>query len=268
MRQVFARYEKDGRIVTVTMQRPEVRNTFADQQDCRDLIDVLRRANDDPETSVLILTGEGSAFSMGGSLDSIRDRAGIGPVPGAGPTRINYKRGVQQIPLVMAELEIATIAAMNGHAAGLGLDIACLCDLRILSAKAKVASSFVKVGMIPGDGGAWILPRIIGHARASEMMLTGDFYTAEAARDFGLATAVVPPDQVMAEARRLAERIAVNAPHAVRLSKRLLRESQHGRLSDVLELSAALQALAHETADHREGIAAILEKREPRFTGK
>lgn len=268
MKQPFVRYEQQGRVATLTFQRPGTRNSFADLEDCVEVIAALERANGDPGVSVLIVTGEGSAFSMGGNLESIRAREGIGPVPGAVPTRANYKKGVQKMSLAFAELEIATIAAMNGHAAGVGLDIACLCDLRVVSEKAKLAASFIRVGMVPGDGGAWILPKIVGYTNAAEMILTGDFYTAAQVRQMGLVNAVVPPDQVLDEANRLAARIACHSPAAVRLSKRLLRESQHARLPELLELSAAFQALAHETADHREAVASILEKREPHYTGE
>jgi enoyl-CoA hydratase/carnithine racemase len=167
----------------------------------------------------------------------------------------------------MVESEIATIAAINGHAIGLGCDIACACDLRVSADTAKFAASFIKIGLVPGDGGAWILPRVIGYANAAEMILTGDTYSAAEAHDMGLVNKVVPADQVMAEARALADRIAVNPAKSIRLAKRLLREGQHGRLSDVLELSAAFQAIAHETDDHREAIEAFFEKRPPVFKG-
>jgi 2-(1,2-epoxy-1,2-dihydrophenyl)acetyl-CoA isomerase len=268
MSEPFVLYEKTGRVVVVTLNRPDSRNAVAEHEDCEALVAALHRANDDPEVSALVLTGAGSAFSAGGNLKAMKERNGIGPLATPADTRANYKRGVQRIPLALAEMEIGTIAAVNGHAVGLGLDLACYCDVRICSDKAKLASSFVKMGIVPGDGGAWILPRIIGYARAAEMILTGDTIDAQEALASGLVNKVVPADQVLAEALKVAERIAVNPPRAVRLAKRLLRESQHARLSDVLELSAAFQALAHETADHKEAVDAFLEKRPPVFTGE
>ncbi|NWG52152.1 MAG: crotonase/enoyl-CoA hydratase family protein [Hydrogenophilaceae bacterium] len=267
MSKPFVVAEKDGRIVTVTLNRPETRNAIAEHVDCEALIAALRDANADPEVSVLILTGAGSAFSAGGNIQSMRDRNGIGPLATPADTRANYRRGVQQIPRALADLEIATIAAVNGHAVGLGLDLAALCDLRVAAADAKFAASFIKLGIAPGDGGAWILQRVLGYARAAELILTGDPITAAEAAAIGLVNKVVPADEVMREARALAARIAVNPPRSVRLSKRLLREAQHARLSDVLELSAAFQALAHETADHKEAVDAFIEKRAPVFTG-
>ena len=263
----FASYEKTGRIAVVTMNRPEARNAIGTLEDCQDLANALLRAHDDPEVSAVILTGAGKAFCSGGDLKAIRERTGIGPQSKPDGTRANYRRGVQHIIRTLADVEVATIAAINGPAIGLGMDIAILCDMRIAAASAKLASSFVKVGIIPGDGGAWILTQAIGPARAAEMILTGDAIDAEEAARIGLVNKTAPDDQLMAEAAKLAERVAVNPPRTIRLAKRLLRESQHGRLADVMELSSAFQALAHETADHKEAVDAFSEKRAPKFTG-
>jgi enoyl-CoA hydratase/carnithine racemase len=263
----FASYEKSGRVATITLNRPESRNAIATYEDCRDLADALARANDDPQVSALILTGAGKAFCSGGDLKAIRERTGIGPQSPPDATRLNYRRGVQAIIRALADVEVATIAAINGAAIGLGLDIGILCDMRIAGASAKMASSFVKVGIIPGDGGAWILTQAIGPARAAELVLTGDTIDAEEAMRIGLVSRVVADGKLLDEARALAERVAVNPPRALRLAKRLLREARHGRLDDVLELSAAFQALAHETADHKEAVDAFTQKRTPKFTG-
>ena len=263
----FASYEKTGRIAVVTMNRPEARNAIGTLEDCQDLANAFLRAHDDPEVSAVILTGAGKAFCSGGDLKAIRERTGIGPQSKPDATRANYRRGVQHIIRTLADVEVATIAAINGPAIGLGMDIAILCDMRIAAASAKLASSFVKVGIIPGDGGAWILTQAIGPARAAEMILTGDAVDAEEAARIGLVNKTAPDDQLMAEAAKLAERVAVNPPRTIRLAKRLLRESQHGRLADVMELSSAFQALAHETADHKEAVDAFSEKRAPKFTG-
>ena len=263
----FATYEKAGRVAVVTMNRPEARNAIGTLEDCQDLSNALMHAHDDPEVSAVILTGAGKAFCSGGDLKAIRERTGIGPQSKPDGTRANYRRGVQQIIRTLADVEVATIAAINGPAIGLGMDIGILCDMRIAAASAKLASSFVKVGIIPGDGGAWILTQAIGSTRAAEMILTGDQIDGEEAARIGLVNKTVPDDQLMTEARKLAERVAVNPPRAVRLAKRLLRESQHGRLSDIMELSAAFQALAHETSDHKEAVDAFSEKRAPKFTG-
>lgn len=267
MREPFVVAVKEGRVATLTFNRPATRNAIGEHADCEELVAALRHADADPGVSVLILTGAGSAFSAGGNIQGMRDRNGIGPLATPDDTRANYRRGVQQIPRALAELEVATIAAINGHAIGLGLDLAALCDLRIAADNAKFAASFIKLGITPGDGGAWVLQRVLGYSRAAEMILTGDTISAAEAAQIGLVNKVVPADAVLPEAYALAARIAVNPPRSVRLAKRLLREAQHARLSDVLELSAAFQALAHETADHQEAVNAFVEKRTPTFTG-
>jgi 2-(1,2-epoxy-1,2-dihydrophenyl)acetyl-CoA isomerase len=264
----FALFEKSGRVATVTINRAESRNAIATLEDCQDLVSALTRANDDPEVVVMILTGAGKAFCSGGDLKAIRDGTGIGPRKPAVETRANYRRGVQSIMRTLADMEIATVAAINGSAIGLGLDIAALCDMRVMGASVKVASSFLKVGIIPGDGGAWVLTQLLGPARAAELVLTGDQIGAEEALRLGLVNKIAADDALMIEARALAERVAVNPPRAVRLAKRLLRQAREGTFADVLELSSAFQALAHETADHKEAVNAFVEKRAPRFTGE
>jgi 2-(1,2-epoxy-1,2-dihydrophenyl)acetyl-CoA isomerase len=264
----FVRYEKQDRIAILTMNRPDSRNAIGTHQDCRDFIAALDAAQTDAGVSCIILTGAGVTFSAGGNLKAIKERNGIGPLnepPDA--TRANYRRGVQRVSESLWNCEIPMIAAINGHAIGLGLDLACLCDIRIAVESAKFASSFIKIGIVPGDGGAWILPRAVGLSNAAELIFTGDTIDTEAAMAMGLISRVVPAGQLMDQALALAQRIVVNPARVLRLSKRLLREGQQQRLADVLELSAAFQALAHETKDHKEALDAFFEKRPPRFTG-
>lgn len=267
MNETFLRYEQDGRVVTITMNRPDERNAIGSHADCEEFIAAVERANADPQVAAVILTGAGASFSAGGNLKNMRDRVGIGALDTPMATRNNYKRGIQRIPRVLWELEIPTIAAINGHAIGVGLDLACMCDIRIAADNAKMAASFIKLGIVPGDGGAYFLPKAVGLSKAAEMIFTGETLTAEEALACGLVSRVVPADALMAEARKLADRIARNPPQTLRLAKRLLREGQHARLPDILELSAAYQALAHETADHREALDAFFDKRPAVFTG-
>ena len=264
----FIRYEQQGRVVTLTMSRPEERNAIGSHADCEALVDAVERAAADPEVAVLVLTGAGSAFSAGGNLKGMRDRDGIGPLASPLATRGNYRRGVQRIPLALWNCEVPTIAAINGHAIGVGLDLACMCDMRIAAQGVKLAASFIKMGIVPGDGGAYVLPRAVGWSTAAEMMFTGEPIDSAQALACGLVSRIVPGDALMDETRALAQRIAANPPQTLRLVKRLLREAQHARLDEVLQLSAAFQALAHETADHREALAAFADKRPARFTGK
>ena len=163
--------------------------------------------------------------------------------------------------------EIPVIAAVNGPAMGAGCDLTCMCDLRIAGQSARFAESFVKLGIIPGDGGAWLLPRVVGFAKAAEMSLTGDALSADQALAYGLVSQVVPDAELLDAARALARRIAANPPQAVRMARRLLREAWNNRLDSVLEMSSAMQAVAHTTEDHKEALAAMREKRKPSYKG-
>lgn len=258
-------YAQSGPIVTVTLNQPETRNAFSDLEVVNALIAAIERLNADRSVRVAILTGAGKAFSSGGNLKTMLDpNAGlVDPLPAR--TRLNYQAGIQRVPLAFAKIEVPIIAAVNGPAIGAGCDLACMCDIRIAGESARFAESFVKVGIIPGDGGAWLLPRILGMSRAAEMALTGDAIDAQQALAWGLVSRVVPDAELMAEAGALAARIAVNPPYAVRMTKRLLMEGRSLSLESLLQLSASMQALAHATDDHKEAVAAFLEKRPPRF---
>jgi len=228
------------------------------------LCQTLRR---DGSAKVLVLTGVGTSFCAGGNVKDMKERGGIF----AGSPyelRNSYRDGIQRIPTALYDLDLPVIAAVNGPAIGAGLDLACMADIRISSDNAIFAESFVKVGIVPGDGGAWLLPRVIGLPKASLMAFTGDTIDAAKALEWGLVAQVVPAADLEREALALALRIASNPSHALRLTKRLLREGQHMRLDSLLELSAAYQALAHHTEDHVESVNAFLEKRPAKYNDR
>jgi enoyl-CoA hydratase/carnithine racemase len=259
-------YAQDGPIVTLTLNAHDIRNAISGSDMIGALVEACERLNADMSARVAILTGAGTAFSSGGNVKKMADGGGMG---GGLPaqTRRNYKLGIQRIPLAFDRLEVPIIAAVNGPAIGAGCDLACMCDVRIAAESAKFAESFVKLGIVPGDGGAWLLPRTVGYSKACEMAFTGDILDAKEALACGLVSRVVPDADLMAEARKLAGRIAANPPHSVRMTKRLMREGQNVQIATLLELSASMQALAHATADHKEAVAAFLEKRKPEFGG-
>ncbi|MBS0502851.1 MAG: crotonase/enoyl-CoA hydratase family protein [Proteobacteria bacterium] len=259
--------ERDGAILTVTLNLPEKRNPVSDPAVIAGLEEVLRAADADIGVRAVILTGAGIAFSSGGDLKAMKSGTGLRAALPA-QTRRNYREGIQRLPLLFHNLEVPVIAAINGPAIGAGLDLACMCDVRVAADTAIFAESFVKVGIVPGDGGAWLLPRIVGFSVATELALTGETFDAAEALRIGLVSRVVPAADLMAAARKVADRIAVNPPHAVRMTKRLLREGQTATLSNILELSAAMQSLAHATRDNDEAIDAFIEKRRPNFTGE
>jgi enoyl-CoA hydratase/carnithine racemase len=259
--------ERDGAILTITLNMPEKRNPVSDQAVVDELCDAFQAADADLSVRCVILTGAGSAFSSGGDLKAMK--AGIGlRVALPAQTRRNYKTGIQKLPLMFEALEVPVIAAVNGPAIGAGCDLACMCDIRIAGESAKFAESFVKVGIVPGDGGAWLLPRAIGFSRATELALTGDMLSAEEALACGLVSRVVPDADLMTAARTVADKIAANPPHAVRMTKRLLRQSHTASLANILDMSAAMQAVAHATKDNDEAIDAFIERRSPNFTGE
>jgi enoyl-CoA hydratase/carnithine racemase len=259
-------YQQDGAVVTLTLNRPEIRNAISGEDMIEALVDAVERMNADMSVHAAILTGAGTAFSSGGNVKRMAERTGlVGRTPVE--TRRHYKLGIQRIPLAFEALEVPVIAAVNGPAIGAGCDLVCMCDIRIAAESARFAESFVKLGIIPGDGGAWLLPRVVGYSKAAELAFTGDPIDAHEALACGLVSKVVPDAELMPAARALAARIAANPAHAVRMTKRLLREGRHARLDSVLELSAAMQSLAHATGDHKEAVAAFLEKRKPNFTG-
>jgi len=254
----FVIYEKSGGVVTLTLNNPDERNALTSQAQWDAVADAVDRVQADLEVRCVIVTGAGSAFCAGGNVKDMKNKTGIA----AGhpyAIREGYRGGIQQIPLAFQRLDVPAIAAVNGAAIGAGCDLACMCDIRIASEKAKFAESFVKLGIIPGDGGAWLLQRVIGYSRAAELSFTGDTIDAAEALACGLVSRVVPGDQLLAEARKLADRIAANPGPALRMTKRLMKEAMHQRMDSLLEFSAAMQALAHHTPEHDRAVTAFLE---------
>ncbi|MFT5013987.1 MAG: enoyl-CoA hydratase/carnithine racemase [Patiriisocius sp.] len=259
-------YEQNGHIVTLTLNRHETRNAISEDEMVDALVAACHRINGDQSVRVVILTAAGSAFSSGGNVKDMRDKKGMFGGT-ASEIRDGYRHGIQRIPLAINNLEVPIIAAVNGPAIGAGCDLTMMCDMRIASEKALFAESFVKVGLIPGDGGAWFLPRVVGLSRANEMAFTGEPVNAQTALAWGMVSKVVPPEELLAAANELANRIAVNPPGALRMTKRLIKEGQDMRLEPLLDMSASMQALSHQTKDHMEAVHAIIDKRPAVFTG-
>jgi len=259
----FLVYEQSGAVVTLTMNAPEVRNALTGNAAVDEFVAAVERINADPSVRVMILTGAGTVFSSGGNVKDMKRFT----TDAVTPAEIGqwYRTGIQRLPLALQKLEVPSIAAVNGAAIGAGNDLACMCDMRIASTNASFAESFIRVGLIPGDGGAWLLPRVVGLSKAMEMSFTGDAVRCDEALAIGLVSRVVAPEALMDEARALAARIARNPGQTLRLTKRLLREGQNQKLDSLLELSAALQVIAHKTPAHAEAVNAFIEKREPKF---
>jgi len=260
------RYAVTGHVAIITLDREEARNAYSN-----DMLDGLDRAFDaaeaDEAVRAVIITGAGRAFSAGGDLKAMRDKSGMFE-GGPADLRRRYQRGIHRVPRRIMAFEKPLIAAVNGAAIGAGLDLACMCDIRVVASGAKLGSTFVKVGLVPGDGGAYFLARVIGFPRALEMVLTGRVITAQEGLQLGLVHRVVEAEAVMAAAMEYAEAIAQNPPVAVRLTKMAAYRSFDADADTALELASTYQGIVQSTEDHREAVAAMLEKRTPTFTGR
>lgn len=259
--------ERRGPIAILTLNVPESRNALSDAL-ITALLDFLHGANADDSLSCIVLTGAGDGFCSGGNVKEMLDKAHPMYRGSAFEMAEAYRTNIQQIPLAFEALDVPVIAAVNGAAIGAGCDLACMCDIRVASSRARFAESFLRIGLVSGDGGAWVLPRTVGLPRSMEMALTGRLIEPELAERWGLVTHVVADDQLMAKALELAEAIASFPPKSIRLNKRLMKRSVDMSLRDALDLAASYQAIVQNTTDQREAVAALIEKRKPTFTGK
>jgi enoyl-CoA hydratase/carnithine racemase len=260
----FLSTERDGAILTLTMNQPATRNALTGNTAVDEFVEACAGIARDTSVRAVIITGAGPVFSSGGNVKDMQRFFGNALSPEV--IREEYRNGIQRIPKALYNLDVPTICAVNGPAIGAGLDLTCMCDIRIASEAATFAESFVKVGIVAGDGGAWLLPRAVGMSKACEMAFTGEALNAQQALACGLVSRVVPADALMDEARALARKIAANPGGVLRMTKRLLREGQHSTLESLLEMSAGYQAIAHKTADHEEAVRAFIEKRPPTFS--
>ncbi len=252
----FIIYEQDGSVVTLTLNSPDTRNALSHPAEYQQIIDACERINLDTSVGAVILTGAGTSFCAGGNVKDMKEQSGMFS---GDPLEISdkYRHGIQKIPLALYNLEAPTIAAVNGPAIGAGCDLTLMCDIRLASETAKFAESFVQLGIVPGDGGAWLLQRTVGLSKAYEMAFTGDTITAQEALECGLVSKCVAPEELMKETRVMTARIVKNPPRTLRLSKKLMREGMHVRLDTLLEMSAAFQAMAHKTDEHLEQLKKI-----------
>ncbi|MDI9330897.1 MAG: crotonase/enoyl-CoA hydratase family protein [Alphaproteobacteria bacterium] len=256
--------KRHGGVMVWTLDQPETRNALTGNNAAEEFVQACTEVSRDLSVRAVVLTGAGPVFSSGGNVKDMQKYQG-NTIP-TEVIRDEYRHGIQRIPKALYPLDVPVIAAVNGPAIGAGLDLTCMCDIRIASETALFAESFVRVGIVPGDGGAWLLPRVVGMSKACEMAFTGEALNAQQALACGLVSRVVSPDQLMPEAMALAQKIAVNPGTVLRMTKRLLREGEKSSLESLLELSASYQAIAHHTADHHEAVRAFVEKRPPRFS--
>jgi enoyl-CoA hydratase len=258
----------DG-VAVVTLGDPERLNAMSEAMGgaIQAAVDALK---DDASIRAVVVTGAGRAFSAGGDLDMLVRMAQAGNADRGGPTRAAQRAFMgrfYRMYLSVRDLSMPTVAAINGPAIGAGLCVALACDLRVVAREAKLGLNFTKLGIHPGMAATWTLPRIVGQARAAELIYTGRLIDGEEAARIGLANRAVPRDETLAVALELAAEIAGAAPLAVRGAKRSLALSAASDLAAQLEQEASEQALCYESADLLEGLAAVREKRAPRFGG-
>jgi len=253
-------YEKKENIGLLTINRPEKMNAIS-QELTAELSQLLDEIENDEKLRVLVITGAGDkAFVAGADINELVNRdARLG-------RRVSRER--QEIFSRIENLHVPVIAAVNGYALGGGLELALACSIRICSEKAQFGAPEVKLGIIPGDGGTQRLPRLVGHGRAMEMIITGDFIDAQEAYRIGLVNKVFPPEKLKEAAMELAQKIASRPPLAVRYAKEAVNRSQEGDTASGFALESYLHALSCTTEDKKEGVSAFLEKRKGKFKGK
>ena len=258
--------EKKGHLATLTLNRPDNMNALGVLTDGDDFVAACSEINGDSNIRCAVLTGSGRAFSAGGDLKAMRDKSAAF-AGGAAEIRAGYKHGIHQIIKSLWNIEVPMVGAVNGHAIGLGNDIATTADIRIASQDAKFGATFLSIGLIPGDGGAWLLPRAIGRSRASQLFFTGELIDAQTALDWGLVSEVRAADQVMERSLQIAEKIMAQPPLPVRMTKQMMRQADGSTLDSILEVACGMQAILHGTEDHATAVNAMLNKEKASYKG-
>jgi 2-(1,2-epoxy-1,2-dihydrophenyl)acetyl-CoA isomerase len=253
----------DG-ICTITLNRPEVYNAFSDKLTF-ELQDALKGAERDRDVKVIIITGAGKAFCSGQDVAELKEKYVPGHVPHLGT---DIRRRYNPIAQRLRQMDKPVIAAVNGVAAGAGMSLALACDIRVASQSASFLAAFINVGLVPDTAGTFTLPRLVGLGRALELCLTGDKISADEALRIGMVNRVVPGDELMTEARKIATRLAGLPARGIALVKHLLNRSFDNDLPGQLEAEAFAQETAGLTEDHVEGVVAFIEKRKPQFKGR
>jgi len=255
-------YEVKGHVAIITLNRPEAKNAFSIEMITL-WNEYLKNARNDINVRVLIVTGKGDTFCSGGDIQEMAE----GRLRSWDMKNFVWE-GVHRIVLNLEDMDKPVIAAINGAAMGAGMDMAIMCDIRICSDRARFAESYVNMGVVPGDGGAYFLPRLIGISKALELLLTGDVINPGEALKLGIVNRVVPHEDLLNEAFRLSEKIAKKPPQAVRMIKRAVYQAQTSSLRSHLDYISSQLALLTETEDHVEAAKAFLERRKPVFTGR
>lgn len=256
------KYDVADRVATITLNRPEVMNAFTWEM-VSAWAEALQRAQADDAVQVIVVTGAGKAFCSGGDINNMGDRQSRTPLMRKNELMAN----VHRIPLALETIDKPVIAAVNGAATGAGMDLALQCDLRFAAASARLGETYVRVGLVPGAGGTWFLPRLVGTAKALELFWTGDLIDAAEAERIGIVNKVLPDAELMTHVRAVATKIANGPPLSIRFIKRAVYQGQRIDLRTSLDLISSHFAVVSASADHKEAVQAWREKRKPTFTG-
>ncbi|WP_019528268.1 enoyl-CoA hydratase-related protein [Dasania marina] len=254
-----ALFEVNDGVATLIFNRDDVRNVLTGTHLIDDINRVCHWINHNPEIACLVISANGKAFSAGGNIKDMQSKQGMFGGDGFS-VQDAYRHGIQTMTMNIYQLEVPVIAAINGAAIGAGMDLCCMCDIRLGCEYTKLGETFVNLGIIPGDGGAWFLPRLVGAQRAAELTFSGRIIKAEQALDYGLLMDIVPADELLQRAQQLARSFADKPRQALRISKRLLQAGHRLPLRDFLDYCASQQSLCHDSDQHQQALAAMLEQ--------
>ncbi len=255
--------EKKNHTLWVTLNRPDASNAYSIEM-VKALVEVLKHADLDTQIRVIIITGAGKNFCAGGDIKAMKGKSGMFAGE-SNELREAYQAGIQQIPLTISQLKTPVIAMVNGAAVGAGCDLAAMCDLRVAGAEATFAETFARVGLVPGDGGAFFLTRLIGFGKAMEMFLTCKSVSAEEALKMGLVNQVVLQNELKTKAEELADQLASLPPIALQMTKKAVVHAYQNDLNSHLELMAAYQGITQRSSDHFKALDGMMEKKKPTF---
>lgn len=256
--------KNEGKVLFLTLNRPEASNAISLEMVDK-LCAQLEQAEYDPAVRVVVLSGAGEHFCAGGDVKAMKDQKGMF-AGDSNELRLRYQRGIQRIPRAIEAFQKPIIAQIQGACVGAGLDLACMCDMRVAGPRSRFAETFAKLGLVPGDGGSFFLQRIVGHAKAMEMFLTADFYQASQAKEMGLINILVDdedPKELELSVQQLCEKIILQAPVALSMTKMALKRGRTEGLDSQLELLAALQGITQRTQDHQNAVDALLSRSGP-----
>ncbi|KJR48932.1 Enoyl-CoA hydratase [Desulfosporosinus sp. I2] len=268
-------YQKEGYLARIFLNRPEKYNAFSLPM-IRQWSEALKDAQNDPSIRVIVVTAKGNSFSVGGDIEAMSEGKGFVGCDDQGESwgdkafdrKQALTENIHKIALTLDMMDKPVICGINGMAIGAGLDMALMCDIRVAADDAQLSTGYIKAGLVPGDGGAFYLPRLVGVAKALEILWTGELISAYDAEKMGMVNKVVPALDLEEATIEMARKIADSAPVCVKMIKRAVYSAQRTNdLRTALDLISSQMAIVTEMSDHREGLAALKEKRRPIFTG-